>query len=591
MKTKNHENEGNLSSWVLMLITAVVPVIVFMKDVKLDVVTASVFRNDGTDYDFFSYNKMVALIALTAIACAAFIIDVLSKKIKIKKSLIYIFMGLYIVFAFASSVTSAYSFLSFHGAPGRYQNFYVLLCYMIILFIAFNAISSEKNLKPVLYGITFSAVIITLIGIGQFFDHDIFQSAFGKDLILPEKFKSYADQLSFKLGDRAVYGTLFHTNYMGSFLTMLIPVYVWISVTKDKIAIKVGSILLSGMMFFALYASHSRAGLLVGMAAVIIVFIIAAVRSGKLDYKYAAAFAVLAVVSVVTINAVSKGFVAEQVGTIYNVANKSGAESWGVIKDLSVKDDVLTVYDNRKTFNIKVYDKGLKLKDINGSDIQLQGPDKTGTIKVLDKQLYDYVFVYHNLGSQKTYQLVKGSVVMNFVLSEGKLKYLDLSGNSVELRKPEAIGFKGHEQFASGRGFIWSRSIPLLKNSIVKGYGPDTFTAIFPQYDVVGNIIVYGNPFTLVDKVHNLYLEIALDTGIVSLILMLAVFVLFFRDSVRALIGGREYLIKSAGLIAGITGYLAAGLFNDSVVSVAPVFWILLGGTMGLLYIRKSELE
>jgi hypothetical protein len=27
----------------------------------------------------------------------------------------------------------------------------------------------------------------------------------------------------------------------------------------------------------------------------------------------------------------------------------------------------------------------------------------------------------------------------------------------------------------------------------------------------------------------------------------------------------------------GVIGYLAAGFFNDSIVSVAPLFWILLG--------------
>ena len=30
-------------------------------------------------------------------------------------------------------------------------------------------------------------------------------------------------------------------------------------------------------------------------------------------------------------------------------------------------------------------------------------------------------------------------------------------------------------------------------------------------------------------------------------------------------------------VMLGIVGYLAAGMFNDSVVSVAPIFWILLG--------------
>jgi len=37
------------------------------------------------------------------------------------------------------------------------------------------------------------------------------------------------------------------------------------------------------------------------------------------------------------------------------------------------------------------------------------------------------------------------------------------------------------------------------------------------------------------------------------------------------------YTITGVGILAAFTGYVVAGLFNDSIISVAPVFWILLG--------------
>ena len=42
-----------------------------------------------------------------------------------------------------------------------------------------------------------------------------------------------------------------------------------------------------------------------------------------------------------------------------------------------------------------------------------------------------------------------------------------------------------------------------------------------------------------------------------------------------------------AAVMLGIIGYLAAGLFNDSVVHVAPVFWILLGTGVALNTINR----
>ena len=38
-----------------------------------------------------------------------------------------------------------------------------------------------------------------------------------------------------------------------------------------------------------------------------------------------------------------------------------------------------------------------------------------------------------------------------------------------------------------------------------------------------------------------------------------------------------------------IIGYLGAGFFNDSVVPVAPIFWILLGTGIAVNYLVKDE--
>lgn len=35
--------------------------------------------------------------------------------------------------------------------------------------------------------------------------------------------------------------------------------------------------------------------------------------------------------------------------------------------------------------------------------------------------------------------------------------------------------------------------------------------------------------------------------------------------------------LAGAGIFVGITGYLITGLFNDSVVGIAQIFWVLLG--------------
>ena len=61
-----------------------------------------------------------------------------------------------------------------------------------------------------------------------------------------------------------------------------------------------------------------------------------------------------------------------------------------------------------------------------------------------------------------------------FMFSEvdGKLSMVDRFGTPVDLNVPvESFGFNGVERLGSNRGYIYSRSIPLLKHNIILGAG------------------------------------------------------------------------------------------------------------------------
>ena len=84
----------------------------------------------------------------------------------------------------------------------------------------------------------------------------------------------------------------------------------------------------------------------------------------------------------------------------------------------------------------------------------------------------------------------------------------------------------------------------------------------------------------LVDKVHNGFLQMALNTGVLSAVFLAALFLWYVVTSGAIYFSGDATGAgRFVGLacFAGVTGYLGAGLFNDSIVGVAPVFWALLG--------------
>ena len=75
-----------------------------------------------------------------------------------------------------------------------------------------------------------------------------------------------------------------------------------------------------------------------------------------------------------------------------------------------------------------------------------------------------------------------------------------------------------------------------------------------------------------------------INTGVLSLLVLLALVCIYMVFAFRYIVKFKkinDYKNAGIGILTGIIGYLIAGFFNDSIVSVAPVFWTLLG--MGIV--------
>jgi hypothetical protein len=136
----------------------------------------------------------------------------------------------------------------------------------------------------------------------------------------------------------------------------------------------------------------------------------------------------------------------------------------------------------------------------------------------------------------------------------------------------------------TGRAYIWSKTLDLIKERPIFGYGLDTLAYFFPQDDPMKNAGL-NDPNTIVDKPHNMYIGIAFGAGIIAL---LAFLVLLFRHAWQhiALLKKRirtERQVILASLFAGWCAYLVQALFNDSVIGTGVVFWILFGVSISLL--------
>lgn len=118
-------------------------------------------------------------------------------------------------------------------------------------------------------------------------------------------------------------------------------------------------------------------------------------------------------------------------------------------------------------------------------------------------------------------------------------------------------GLKLEDSSGSARMSIWKQTIKLTPQYWSFGVGPD-------------NLIYTGVHLgkTPVDKAHNIYLEMFITMGGVTLISYLLFLSTFLKKRNRNL--GFMYFLM-------ILTYLVQGFFNIDVIMVMPLFWIILG--------------
>ncbi len=190
-------------------------------------------------------------------------------------------------------------------------------------------------------------------------------------------------------------------------------------------------------------------------------------------------------------------------------------------------------------------------------------------------------FVILTFPELNLFKIDRGGVAFFLAYTTAGFRILNQRGYTSELRDVESWGFKGYEGFGSGRGYIWSRSLPMLRKTLLLGHGPDTFLAHYPNNDYLGKLRHVTKGIQLiVDKPHNLYIQIAISTGVISLLAVLALFGVYCHESLRLYLqspvdSGCE--VAGVAIFLAICAYLVTAFFNDSIITVAPVFWSLLG--------------
>ncbi|MGI6309003.1 MAG: O-antigen ligase family protein [Dethiobacteria bacterium] len=146
-----------------------------------------------------------------------------------------------------------------------------------------------------------------------------------------------------------------------------------------------------------------------------------------------------------------------------------------------------------------------------------------------------------------------------------------LTGRMGTFRGEAEAALAGDPRGGSGRLLLWQEGWKALPQSLLTGSGPDTFYYVSPQKFAER----FGEGARAPRKAHNIFLEIAVTMGIPALL-----FYLWFLWSICAQTERNNSLQFSFLVMVAI--YLVRGFFLVDVLTVYPLFWVLLGFYQGL---------
>lgn len=571
----NYKLANNIYVIPIAIIIFLIPLIVYLKVINLNDEVYRYWLGAKQHNDFFSYYKMVWFLLFTFVSILIFVIKTYVNQNKIKKTCLYIPLCIYSLFTIISAILSKTKNVSFWGFPDRYEGLFVLLGYVTILFVTLNLVNSKEDIKIMIYSLIASASIIGVIGILQYFGYDIFKSNVGKMIILPSMYEQFASEIEFNAIPNAIYGTLYHYNYLGSYMAMLFPLSLVLFIYLRQLKYKIPVGLFSLLMFSNWIACRSRAGIVGGFIGILLIIIIYRKQIIK-KWKVSLICIAILLFAFVGINNVSNGSLWRKITSLYS--DPQIQVSSERLIDIRNNGNMLEIITNKNVLKIFLDLRGLSFKDSQNRPLLIK--NENGYIIMDDSRYNQFKLSISPTENFNLMDIYIGDANTKLITIGNQFKIINYLGEAVDIQPVKKWGFEGREGLGSARGYIWSRTIPLLRDTLIFGYGPDTFSMHFPQNDNVGKIVAYNTTQIVVDKPHNSYLQTSINTGVISLITILSLFIIYIINSIKIYLKNRPNDFISAtgfGIFTAVCGYLGAAFFNDSVISVAPVFWVLLG--------------
>lgn len=662
-KVKRIKKTNNINSTyrenitkILAAFFCIFPWITYTRILEYNEAEMSVFSSyEGLAIDFFLYYKERILIAMAVFVVCWFIgerifpdnVDNQVPLLKGKNKWIFLLAGVFAIFALISTVFSEYAKNAWWGSPSEGEGLFTLLAYVAIIFAFYNYFATEYGLMLIKKAITGISMVTVLLSFVEYFYKPLVEIGFVRMLIAPKEYAQLLGSATAEAFDGAVSLTFNNPGYYGGFVCILLPFALsCFFAGKQKVEQMVQGMLAAGLMFCVI-VSNSTAALYVAVAELLLVAVAyfvmcvaknraVSVRNEKCQnaksnetkngemkvYAIKVASVLFASAVAVLLYSIASG------NSIMDIITNANSATGKVVED---RYEIMDIELDEHAVILQGKENGLKVTFSNG---QVEVFDEEN--QKLDAEYIDGELVF----SDEAYKDVTIGITINsdaaseiwaklmidagyddtidfFILRDGTFAGVgqnnailkDIEGNDV----PENL--KRYYGIFTGRGYAWVNSMPILKDTILKGVGPGNFVYYFKQHDYVGMLQTHESIKLVIDKPHNAYLQYAINVGVLGMLgffgllayaVVQALRMWWKHETKKTMAGARETKNESAGVRAGetrmvhtittlhigaivaIIGFAMSSLMNDSIVTVTPTICMIAGLLLAMNYMLEG---
>jgi len=475
-------------------------------------------------------------------------------------------------------------------------------------------VREPKYTKPILWGLTFSGIVMGAIGVSQLFGDGFFATDLAARMLtsgVELTGVAPGEEIRLNLNFEIAHGTLFNPNTFGKYTAMVAPILlISAAVYKGndtetlimRILMTIGGVL----MLVGVFASGSLGGL-IGISAATGVLVITyvcglfarSVNRGKGVARVGLTFAGVAAAACVAILFIPQ--LNYRATTLFSrLQTAAAAETTTAERYVFDQNNIFIYRGEERLLSIEITVDEITHDNIPSWRIVRDGAgnivENSGRTQPTPESPMAYVY---NVPGARPVTITRWSNIFGvesagqahpffLVMQDGYVHgFRPPEGERVNLGVPvPAWGFEGRERWGSSRGYIWSRTFPLMPRRTIIGSGPDTFTLAFPYTDMAGLHLAFENPYQIVDKAHNLFLQTWIATGGISVIALFGLFGHYLLTTFWSIVRSKNeethiYGLRLA-LLSGISAFVMSSMATDSTIGSTGVFFVLLGMGYGL---------